>query len=59
MTIGLALSQEEIAGATGASREAVAKALRTLRTVGAITTSRKKIVVIDLLELRRFIDGNR
>lgn len=45
VTIGLALSQEEIAGATGASREAVAKALRRLRDTGTISTGRRRIIV--------------
>jgi len=47
VAIGLRLSQQEIAGATGASREAVAKALRLLRDRGLVTTSRQKIVVLD------------
>lgn len=47
VTIGLALSQTEIAGATGASREAVAKALRTLRGCGAVATSRRRITILD------------
>jgi CRP-like cAMP-binding protein len=46
--IGLALSQEEIASATGASREAVAKALRRLRDQQIITTSRRRIAVHDV-----------
>ena len=52
VTIGLRLSQEEIAGATGASREAVAKALRQLRTRGVVSTARQRIVVLDLNALR-------
>lgn len=56
-TIGLALSQEEIAGATGASREAVAKALRTLRADGTISTARKQITVLDLPRLRRVLQA--
>ena len=47
VTIGLPLSQEEVAGATGASREAVAKALRQLRQRGAVMTYRQRIVVVD------------
>lgn len=43
--IGLPLSQQEIAGATGASREAVAKALRRLREDGIVTTGRRRITV--------------
>ncbi len=46
VTIGLRLSQEDVAGATGASREAVAKALRRLRLRGIVTTARQRIVVL-------------
>lgn len=51
--IGLPLSQEELAGWTGASREAVSKALQTLRGVGWVRTERRKITVLDLEALRR------
>jgi CRP-like cAMP-binding protein len=51
--IGLSLSQSEIAGATGASREAVAKALRALRACGAVSTSRQRITVLDRNALMR------
>ena len=45
MTITLPLSQEELAGWTGSSREAVTKALRTLRELGWIETGRREISV--------------
>jgi CRP/FNR family transcriptional regulator, cyclic AMP receptor protein len=45
--IALPLSQDELAGWTGASREAVSKALGTLRGAGAIRTSRLRVVVRD------------
>jgi len=50
-TITVPLAQHELAGATGASREAVARALRRLRTSGAIATERRRITVLrpDLL----------
>jgi CRP/FNR family transcriptional regulator, cyclic AMP receptor protein len=51
--IGLSLSQEELAGWAGASREAVARALRTLREVGWVVTERRRITVLDLEALRR------
>ena len=51
--IDLPITQEELAGWTGASREAVAKALRSLRELGLITTERRRITVLDLEELRR------
>jgi CRP-like cAMP-binding protein len=53
VTITLPLTQEDLAGWTGASLEATAKALRALRRLGWITTARRAIVVHDLEELRR------
>jgi CRP-like cAMP-binding protein len=50
--ISLPLSQTELAGWTGASREAVARALALLRQRGLITTDRRSIVVLDLPALR-------
>jgi len=54
VTITLPLSQEELAGWTGASREAVTKSLRTLRDLGWIETGRRSISVKDREALRRF-----
>ncbi|WP_028064043.1 Crp/Fnr family transcriptional regulator [Solirubrobacter soli] len=54
VTITLPLTQEELAGWTGASREAVAKSLRTLRDLGWIETGRRSISVRDSDALRRF-----
>jgi CRP-like cAMP-binding protein len=51
--IGLPLSQEELAGWTGASREAVSKALQTLRAAGWVVTERRRITVCDPEALRR------
>jgi CRP/FNR family transcriptional regulator, cyclic AMP receptor protein len=51
--ISVPLTQEELAGWVGSSREAVSKALRALRARGWIETRRKAIVVIDLAALRR------
>ena len=53
-TIGLSLTQEELAGWTGASREAVVKALRVLRERGLIETARRQIRILDAEELARF-----
>ncbi|GAA1835077.1 Crp/Fnr family transcriptional regulator [Luedemannella flava] len=52
LRIALPLSQDELAGWTGASREAVSKALGVLRARGWITTSRLKVVVHDIDALR-------
>jgi CRP-like cAMP-binding protein len=51
IVIKLALSQQELAGWTGSSREAVSKALQALRARGWIETRRRQIVVRDLQAL--------
>jgi CRP/FNR family transcriptional regulator, cyclic AMP receptor protein len=51
--VDLPLSQEELATWCGSSREATAKALRTLREVGAIATGRRTVTLTDEDELRR------
>jgi CRP-like cAMP-binding protein len=51
--IELPLSQEELAAWTGASREAVSKALHTLREAGVVETGRRRITVLDPAGLRR------
>ena len=50
--IALPFSQDELAGWTGASREAVSKALGTLRADGLIETGRLRVVVRDIEALR-------
>jgi CRP-like cAMP-binding protein len=51
--IDLPISQEELAGWTGCSREAVSKALQAMRRVGWIETQRRSITALDLDALRR------
>jgi CRP/FNR family cyclic AMP-dependent transcriptional regulator len=51
--IGVALSQEELAGMVTASRESVARSLKSLRRRGLIATGRRSIVVCDLEALRQ------
>jgi CRP-like cAMP-binding protein len=51
--IALPLTQEELAGWVGASRESVARALRALRDRGVISTSRRMVVVHDRAALVR------
>jgi CRP-like cAMP-binding protein len=51
--IALPISQEELAGWTGASREAVSKALQTLRGAGWVVTERRRITVCDPEALKR------
>jgi CRP/FNR family cyclic AMP-dependent transcriptional regulator len=52
--IGLSLTQDELAAWAGASREAVAKAMALLRTLGWVQTERRRILVLDLDSLRRY-----
>ena len=51
--IDLALTQDDIAAWTGASRAGVAKAFQTLRELGWIETHRRRMVVRQLDALRR------
>lgn len=53
LRVMLPLSQDELAGWTGSSREAVSKALRSLRDRGLIETGRRKVVIHDLEGLRK------
>jgi CRP/FNR family cyclic AMP-dependent transcriptional regulator len=51
--IDLALTQEDLASWTGASREAVSRALQQMRSLGWVTTERRAITVHDRDALRR------
>lgn len=51
--ITVPLSQQELAGWTGSSREAVSKALQTLRRRGWVETHRRGVTVRDVESLRR------
>jgi CRP-like cAMP-binding protein len=50
--IDLPLTQEELAGWAGASREAVTKALHSLRELGWIETGRRTVTIRDIDALR-------
>jgi CRP-like cAMP-binding protein len=52
VALDLALTQAEIAGLVGASRESVVRALTTLRARGLIRTGRRSITVVDPAGLR-------
>ncbi|MFN2595357.1 MAG: Crp/Fnr family transcriptional regulator [Actinomycetota bacterium] len=52
-SIDITLSQEELGGWTGASREAVSKALQSLRGRGWIETSRRAITIKDIDALKK------
>ena len=50
----LPLSQDELAGLVAASRESVARALGSLRSLGLVSTSRRRLVVRDVEGLVAF-----
>jgi CRP/FNR family transcriptional regulator, cyclic AMP receptor protein len=52
IVVEVPLSQEEIAGWCGCSREAVAKALQTMRDLGWIASDRRRVRVLDAAALR-------
>lgn len=56
IVLDLPLSQQELAEWIGASREAVSKALRTLRERGAISTERRTLTVVDRGYLQRLVE---
>lgn len=55
--IALPLSQDELAHAAGASREAVAKSLKRLRDCGAIRTARRRMDLLRPDLLAKIADG--
>jgi CRP-like cAMP-binding protein len=52
VVVELPISQEELAGWCGASREATVKALRTLRELGWLRTARGSLLIVDETALR-------
>jgi CRP-like cAMP-binding protein len=50
--IDVPITQDELAGWTGSSREAVGKALQALRNRGWITTGRRSVTIIDVEGVR-------
>ena len=50
--IELPISQEELAGWTGCSRDSVVKALQSMRSLGWLETGRRHITVLALADLR-------
>jgi CRP-like cAMP-binding protein len=48
------LSQDDLAGLVGASRESVVRALAALRSLGLVTTARRRVEVVDMAALRGF-----
>jgi CRP-like cAMP-binding protein len=52
VAIALSLTQDDMAGWIGATREATARSLRTLREQGCVATGRRRISITDLQALR-------
>ena len=48
------LTQDDLAGMVGASRESVVRGLATLRSLGLVSTGRGRVDVLDLPGLRAF-----
>ena len=48
------LSQDDLAGLVGASRESVVRALTTLRSLELVTTARRRVEVLDMAALQSF-----
>ena len=57
ISVELPLSQEQLAGWCGASRESTVKALASLRALGCITTGRRHVLIRDVETLRRHAGG--
>jgi CRP/FNR family transcriptional regulator, cyclic AMP receptor protein len=57
LAVPLPLSQDQLASWCGASREAAVRSLRSLRTLGIISTGRRQVVILDLDGLRRQAQG--
>lgn len=57
VTFSLPISQDQLASWCGASREAAVRSLRSLRTLGIISTARQRVVVHDVESLRRWAQG--
>ena len=53
ITIGIQLTQEELAAWTGSSREATTKALHSFRASGLIETRRRTIRILDIERLMK------
>ena len=57
IVVELPLSQEQLASWCGASREATVKALASLRSLGTITTGRRRVVITSAEALSRHARG--
>jgi CRP/FNR family transcriptional regulator len=56
-TVGLNLTQRDMASLVGSSREMVNRSLRTLEETGGIRLSRRKVIVLDKAVLQKIVQG--
>lgn len=54
--IKIQLTQEELASSIAASRDTVVRAITSLRSLGFITTARRRITILDINALRRYAE---
>lgn len=54
---GLSLTQKDMAGLVGSSREMVNRSLKTIEEMGGIRLSRRKVIVLNRDVLQRIVDG--
>jgi CRP/FNR family cyclic AMP-dependent transcriptional regulator len=54
--IEIQLTQEELASSIAASRDAVVRAFTSLRSLGFVVTSRRRITILDIDALRRYAE---
>jgi CRP-like cAMP-binding protein len=55
VTLRMTMSQQELAGLVGASRESVVRALSVLRRQGLVETGRRSVTIPDIERLRDFV----
>jgi CRP-like cAMP-binding protein len=56
-TVGLNLTQKDMASLVGSSREMVNRSLRTIEDMGGIRLSRRKVIVLDKAVLQKIAEG--
>jgi CRP-like cAMP-binding protein len=57
-TVGLNLTQKDMASLVGSSREMVNRSLRTIEEMGGIRLSRRKVIILDRDVLHKIASGN-
>jgi CRP/FNR family transcriptional regulator len=58
VTVGLNLTQKDMASLVGSSREMVNRSLKAIEEMGGIRLSRRRIIILDKGVLQKLADGN-